>query len=764
MVARTLRLVSVLSLSCVLAFSQAPATLGKVEGQVVYAPFWTLEPGWHTHFGVRNSLADKSVTVTPILRLSNGREIPLTARTIGPNQAIEVDVEQELTKLAPGVVQKVGAYGSVAFKFSGTHTRNIYADSMVSMPGHPIAFHFDAVMQDTQFAAGSQESIWWLPRDSASEILVVSNNGVRAVLGWVELYGPDGTAWRKRLTFGSGETMKLDVRELVRSAKLEGTIGGLRLTLDREGGFIQVAHLVYDELGGYSAILKPFDRGAPAEVDDRQYLAAMVALGNSDPALSLPEGTSLASELMIRNASGKTLDVTLSASWRAGANWGVADLGTVQLGSNETRIVSLNKFQESELIPRGAHWASVRLKYRGARGDLVAMNASHDPTYRYLLQSPFTDALSFSWKGGMWTVDATHNSLITAGNAGDKPARVKATLQHASGAFELPERTLQPGESLWLNVRELIQNQVLDREGNTIPPGITSGVYEFDQVDDDMVGSLYEGKLILDSTFGHAIYGCANCCGYYAGDLAPNPFGIGVGFTGQDRIYVENGCTGAITERTTYGFSWLTGNSTIAGINSSGLVSAFTPGQTTSRAFINLRTPEVWNCPQQQQEVGNTVAATCAVPINFRKELAAALPDGTLSIRYAWDSSTGVRADLAGCVIAELVEYPGSYGTYTWPRPPFGSQTPNPDSHSGNGANGIFLDKHYPPTSWVTPYIAASFQASQLYQYVCPCANGGNQVHLANYTITRAVTRNTDGTYKYTVTKGADSATLNPLP
>ncbi len=219
----------------------------------------------------------------------------------------------------------------------------------------------------------------------------------------------------------------------------------------------------------------------------------------------------------------------------------------------------------------------------------------------------------------MWSVDSTHNSLITTGNAGDKPARVKATLRHALGSYELPERTLQPGESMWLNVRELIQDQIPDRDGNTIPPNITSGVYEFDQVDDDMVGSLYEGKLILDSTYGRATYGCANCCGYYVDGLAPNPLGIAVGFTSQDRIYVENACTGAITERTVYGYNWLTGSSSIAGVSSSGLVSAFSPGQTWSSAFISLRTPEVWNCPQQVQEVDNTVQSKPTVTIEGTK-------------------------------------------------------------------------------------------------------------------------------------------------
>ena len=41
-----------------------------------------------------------------------------------------------------------------------------------------------------------------------------------------------------------------------------------------------------------------------------------------------------------------------------------------------------------------------------------------------------------------------------------------------------------------------------------------TGSYELRDLDHQMVGLLYEGKLVIDKTFGHASYGCAGCCGY----------------------------------------------------------------------------------------------------------------------------------------------------------------------------------------------------------------------------------------------------------
>jgi hypothetical protein len=160
-----------------------------------------------------------------------------------------------------------------------------------------------------------------------------------------------------------------------------------------------------------------------------------------------------------------------------------------------------------------------------------------------------------------------------------------------------------------------------------------------------------------------------------------------------------------------------------------------------------------------------TVTA-CASVTNFTRQSWVAKPaTGELDITYTWSSSTGKQSDLAACQLAEYVTYPGAPGTYTWPRPPFGQATANPTPGGGSAANSVYIDQHLPPVSWIKPYIAASFTANQTYQYVCPCVNGGSQVQLGQYTITRSVTQNSDGSYMYTVTKSSgESATLNPLP
>jgi hypothetical protein len=186
------------------------------------------------------------------------------------------------------------------------------------------------------------------------------------------------------------------------------------------------------------------------------------------------------------------------------------------------------------------------------------------------------------------------------------------------------------------------------------------------------------------------------------------------------------------------------------------------PGTAAGSYSVSVSVP---NVSKPSNSVTFTVTA-CASVTNFQRESWTPIPTtGELDIFYTWSSSTGKQTDLAACQLAEYVTYPGTGSTYTWPRPPFGQVDANPTPGGGGGANSVYLDKHLPPGSWIKPYLTATFPANQTYQYVCPCVNGGNQVPLGQYTITRSVTKNSDGTYTYTVTKSSgESATLKTLP
>lgn len=160
--------------------------------------------------------------------------------------------------------------------------------------------------------------------------------------------------------------------------------------------------------------------------------------------------------------------------------------------------------------------------------------------------------------------------------------------------------------------------------------------------------------------------------------------------------------------------------------------------------------------------------ADCPIPVNFRETSAGGTGGGTLTFRYAWDSSTGDLADLTDVGVSEKVDYPGSADPFIWPSPPWnGDGTPNPTIAPVPpvpGTRGRAVDNHS-TKPFKRPYKRASFTAKQVYRYETPCKNGGRPVALSsNINIVRVVKQKADGNYFYRITKSGSSATVDPLP
>ncbi len=75
----------------------------------------------------------------------------------------------------------------------------------------------------------------------------------------------------------------------------------------------------------------------------------------------------------------------------------------------------------------------------------------------------------------------------------------------------------------------IIREQIPDRDGHTIPPTVTSGSSEPWDLDHPGLGHVFEGKLVLDKTYGRAFYGCNICCRQYGAALHVTSFSGPVG-------------------------------------------------------------------------------------------------------------------------------------------------------------------------------------------------------------------------------------------
>jgi hypothetical protein len=156
---------------------------------------------------------------------------------------------------------------------------------------------------------------------------------------------------------------------------------------------------------------------------------------------------------------------------------------------------------------------------------------------------------------------------------------------------------------------------------------------------------------------------------------------------------------------------------------------------------------------------------TQAIPTNWTMASPPTnLNDGSLFFpKYNWSSTDGNKAHLSTCRVGETVFYPGFPTTpYIWPLPMVQSTT-NPFSPTpyGYGSDDHAEDTNGPPGGYRQPYFASSFNATQRFWWTCPYYKNGSQNNFVpDITITRKIFKDTDGFWKYQISKSGYTNTF----
>ncbi len=554
-----------------------------------FVAYWTLEPGWHSEFQLRNNMLGKELTVKPFLRTSDGSEVALDPIVIPQDDVRMIDLRAAVKSVAPQLVDATNSFGSVVFRYQSPSEGNLYASVMLQLDGNPISFHLDAMQSGNNSPLSNQDGIWWQPHDSMSQFLVLSNYADKSATVTLVLFDSQGREGHASdVLLAPRQTARIDLPAVIRKAGITGSYGGLCVRYPKPAE-VYPEQFAFDESSGFSALMKLFDHysnDAPSLVTLR---APMIALSTPDPALRLPSGTTLIPTVPLRNTTGSALAVRVVANWRNDGASGQSVIPVAPIRPQETRVLDLSKLQTAGIIPQAATWTALAVSYQGQEGDLVALANSYDSLGKYGLQSPFSSQLAASWKGGIWRADTNMNSLIAVGNGGSKPTKARVGINYEGGSYDLRSRSLAPGEQFWIDVGQIKQNQVPDARGRVFPITATSGTYEIEDMNDSYVGSLYEGKLTVDKTFGHAAYGCAVCCTKSPIWIEPYPLFLGVGGTTQCQLYATDSCTGGTVETNGGAATWSSTAPSVATINTNALVAGVAFGSSTIKTSLITR-------------------------------------------------------------------------------------------------------------------------------------------------------------------------------
>ena len=644
------------------------------------------------------------------------------------------------------------------------------------------------------------EGIWWMPSRKSEVSLVLSNTSGDPLSVIARLAGAKHCQGDPRsLSLSPHETRVLDVRRDFPEGEDCAKSDVEAISLEHAGSksALLARAMIQDAQKGYSF---PVQFSNPQGGKSQQYHGAGLRLGKV-------AGEQLTPIVVARNVGDTRTVLSGRVPYTTGAGaLGVVSLHPIELHPGEMKLLDLQRVIRRSEDEQNIATAGLEFEYTTVPGSVVISAQSVSKRCDHMFRVPLWDPLAQrSPTGGYpWYIEGDSSTTVYIKNITDHPQQYTAHILFSGGMYTAGTQTVQGRETVAFNLRQLRDNQVPDEEGRTIPLNVSRGqvMWSLERNEDSAtIGEIEKLALIgrseqVDTTKAiSSNYACINCCinSFIAGKIERSSPPAGeVGSQQQLTAYqYKETCYGLPLRYRVGNASWISSNTNAVTIDSGGLATARGAGATTITATWTTSTyqslsecypypefaasvtagadavdpdPDLAACGCSRYtiypEVITNWSVRCPVPVNFRQTNVTDLGNGTLQFDYNWDSSTGRLADLAGCTVTELVTY--NPADLPFPSPPFplNLNPPNPTILGGAATVGFGRDTHSTPGNFVRPYSNRSVVATQIYQYTCGCANNGLPVRMYGpIAITRAVTRNADGTGRFVITKNSSSST-----
>jgi hypothetical protein len=456
----------------------------------------------------------------------------------------------------------------------------VFAEEMMPMTAMPTT----AKGQHQHKAKMSQrlEAVAWRHSDNSKVRLVLTNTSKSAVTATLKFDGI--TPGQKRpalISLTPGQTRTFDAEELAPNGKgkLKDMIG-ISIAHDGEPGSVLARGFASAQSAGYSSSIEFLD---PA-------MSVSSKLDGTGMRLSLPNGTALTPFVVARNIattpsvirgrlSYTTANGTLDALSLPETLLNPGELGSIDV----LRAIRAKRVDRDRIVSAGLEFT-----YSTEPGTVLMSAHTVSRDGNQVFRIPLVDAKSepASAAGYPWWIEDDSSTVVHLKNVTDKPRQYTLYLNHEGGAYSLGLKTLQPGENVTLDIRDLRERQVADAQGHTIPPQASRGQVNWSVRGAENHTLIGRSEQIDVANGISSTYSCMNCC--------PNSFSAGwvesdwEGFVGDStQMY------GFEQDANCYGFTgppynpWPGWDNTVPSVcsTSDGTTTGESPGQSTVQAI-----------------------------------------------------------------------------------------------------------------------------------------------------------------------------------
>lgn len=587
-----------------------PATLRSMVGGL-----WMIDANFKSSIYLRNNINTASITAIPILYLSNGTKYVLPKVDLDPSGVAVLSVNNALRDkgIAPFAslsgyveVQYTSFYDPICVVVNNVDTEHSLMFTSSLRPLSRLTHPAEAGAPRNHVVDG----MWWKEEASVSGFVALSNITAQPIVATVQVTDEGSKSLGEHtITVTPHGTKIVNLPELQTSA---GANGGLHIVyLGAEDSLAINGHL-QDPSTGYSATM-PFRTAPPPteKVKSSSFSELGLMTGVADPMMSFPVGTEFTPFSVIRNIASEAVTVRPNIWWMQGGKPVSAQLKWITLAPFQTLDLNMKSLLSAAGLGAFNGSVSVILDLEGKPHSLLMASGSVDRTKTYVFQVlPRTIEESASKSISYWSTGNGEDTMVNLWNPADEAQDFIFTLFYSGGHYDLPVH-LDPRASRTFNISEIIENQLPDTHGNTVPATVHEGSAR-------IAGTQSERQHILVAidagTYsvrkGTCSYYCIDCDGYVDAFIGIAPFGVSKGGAHQLDVYAYWDGGGSASSLGA-GSTWSSSNNNVATV-SGGKVTGVAQGSITISGVADDE-PIYWDdcaydpeCYSQDENMGGS--------------------------------------------------------------------------------------------------------------------------------------------------------------
>lgn len=535
---------------------------------------WRTDANFKSTIYLSSSVETSTVSVTPVLWLSNGGKYTLPPVALPPAGVATVDINQALQEQGIAAWATLSGYVEIDYSWPW----DALCVTVVSVDTvHSEIFGYSLRVGASGTAAAQPQALaglWWKQESNVAGFVALTNVSSQPLNVSLQVSdSADNQIGTHAVTIPPHEMNTVDLKELQTALT---TDGGISVSYQGSIDDLILTGGLGDPATGYSATI-PFQLIPQSGSSTASITYAELGLmtGAADPMMKFPAGKTFTPYTVVRNTSGAAVSITPVLHWMKEGSPHRAALPAISLAPYHSQNLSVPSMLASALGNFNGQ-VNLALQVEGPAGAVLIASGSVDQksTYVFTVQ-PMGVVESESRSLSYWSTGRGNDTMVTLWNPADEAQNMIFKLTYTGGHYLFPVQ-LGPKSTHMFNISEIVNSGVPDAEGNVIPVLVNEGAAM-------VYGSLGENQRILVA-MDSGVYNvqkatcqwyCINCNGETSAWASPDPFGVPTGSNTQVSFMAQYN-TGVQYNQTSLA-TWSSSNTGIATV-SGGLVRGVSPG------------------------------------------------------------------------------------------------------------------------------------------------------------------------------------------